>query len=113
LQLYIGEAIWAFLFGVVIGALEIFLFICISLISFTLSGPYGVGIFDPRSWGSNATENHITIEVTRVVLAIGVFAVGVELPKAYMLKHWKSLAFLLIPVMTYVCEISLFRFFRS
>ena len=73
----------------------------------SLSGPYGAGIFDPRSWGNNNTGNHITLEVTRVVLAIGVFAVGVELPKAYMLKHWKSLMFLLVPVMTYVCAFPL------
>jgi hypothetical protein len=73
-----------------------------SLITPALTGPYGAGIFDPRSWANNSTDNHITIELTRVVLAIGVFAVGVELPKAYMLKHWKSLLFLLIPVMTYV-----------
>lgn len=46
--------------------------------------------------------NEITLEFTRVVLAIGVFAVGVELPKQYMKKHWKSLAFLLGPVMTWV-----------
>jgi hypothetical protein len=37
--------------------------------------------------------NVITIEFTRVVLAIGVFAIGVDLPKAYMVKHWKSLFF--------------------
>jgi len=30
------------------------------------------------------TTNTITLELTRVVLAIGVFAIGVELPKAYM-----------------------------
>jgi sodium/hydrogen antiporter len=45
----------------------------------------------------------ITLEFTRVVLAIGVFAIGVELPKAYMARHWKSLFFLLVPVMTWVC----------
>jgi len=44
----------------------------------------------------------ITLEFTRVVLAIGVFAIGVELPKAYMARHWKSLVFLLVPVMTWV-----------
>ncbi|KAI0826897.1 Sodium/hydrogen exchanger family-domain-containing protein [Trametes gibbosa] len=83
-KLYIGEAIWAFLFGVVIG-------------------PYGANIFDPRGWGGSDREviNTITLEVTRVVLAIGVFAIGVELPKAYMAKHWKSLLFLLGPVMTW------------
>jgi NhaP-type Na+/H+ or K+/H+ antiporter len=45
--------------------------------------------------------NDITLEVTRVVLAVGVFAIGVELPQAYMGKHWKSLFFLLVPVMTF------------
>ncbi|KAG1818647.1 Sodium/hydrogen exchanger family-domain-containing protein [Suillus subaureus] len=84
-KLYIGEACWAFLFGVIIG-------------------PYGAGIFDPRSWGGDTTEdtvNKITLEFTRVVLAIGVFAIGVELPKAYMKRHWKSLLYLLFPVMTW------------
>ncbi|TCD70861.1 hypothetical protein EIP91_001169 [Steccherinum ochraceum] len=83
-KLYIGEACWAFLFGVVIG-------------------PYGANIFDPRSWGNgdNEVSNQITLEVTRVVLAIGVFAIGVELPKAYMARHWRSLLILLGPVMTW------------
>ena len=70
------------------------------------TGPFGANIFDPRAWGnsSNPEEpiNVITIEFTRVVLAIGVFAIGVELPKAYMVKHWKSLFFLLVPGMTWV-----------
>jgi len=65
------------------------------------SGPYGLKIFDPRSWGNNTSEG-ITLEFTRVVIAIGVFAVGVELPKKYIYRHWKSLFFLLVPVMTWV-----------
>ena len=83
--MYIGEACLAFLFGVIIG-------------------PYGADIFNPRSWGggSDETVNLITLEVTRVILAVGVFAIGVELPKAYMARHWKSLFFLLGPVMTWV-----------
>ena len=73
-----------------------------------LSGPYGANIFDPRGWGGGEREtiNTITLEVTRVVLAIGVFAIGVELPKAYMQRHWKSLLFLLGPVMTWVRGVS-------
>ncbi|KAE9406976.1 hypothetical protein BT96DRAFT_1014388 [Gymnopus androsaceus JB14] len=82
-KLYIGEACWAFLFGIIIG-------------------PYGANIFDPRSWGnSDEVTDTITLEFCRVVLAIGVFAIGVELPKAYMARHWKSLFFLLAPVMTW------------
>ena len=76
------------------------------------SGPYGAGVFDPRSWGDHRTETAITLELTRVVLAIGVFAIGVELPKAYMRKHWKSLLFLLAPVMTYVCGSPSFGLFQ-
>ncbi|KAJ7061635.1 Sodium/hydrogen exchanger family-domain-containing protein [Mycena amicta] len=81
-RLYIGEACWAFLFGVVIG-------------------PYGANIFNPRGWAGDNVEtvNSITLELTRVVLAIGVFAIGVELPKAYMRRHWQSLFFLLGPIM--------------
>ena len=80
----------------------------VSLTGYRLSlnpGPYGAGVFDPRSWagGNEETSNTITLEFTRVVLAIGVFAIGVELPKAYVARHWKSLFFLLGPVMTWVC----------
>ena len=76
-------------------------------------GPYGAGVFDPRSWGDHRTETTITLELTRVVLAIGVFAIGVELPKAYMRQHWKSLLFLLAPVMTYVWNLPLSASFIS
>ncbi|KAG8690128.1 hypothetical protein FRC09_012131, partial [Ceratobasidium sp. 395] len=80
---YIGEAVIATVFGIIIG-------------------PHVAGIFDPRGWAnSHEVVNEITLEVTRVVLAIGVFAIGVELPKQYMLKHWRSLFYLLVPVMTY------------
>jgi sodium/hydrogen antiporter len=58
-------------------------------------------IFDPHSWEDSTSEN-ITLEFTRVVIAIGVFAVGVELPKKYIYRHWKSLFFLLVPVTTWV-----------
>lgn len=66
-------------------------------------------MFDPRSWagGNEEISNTITLEFTRVVLAIGVFAIGVELPKAYVARHWKSLFFLLGPVMAWVRRIHL------
>lgn len=39
-------------------------------------GPYGANIFNPRGWGGGSDDvtNTITLEFTRVVLAIGVFA---------------------------------------
>ncbi|KAG6916352.1 hypothetical protein DXG01_007243 [Tephrocybe rancida] len=60
-------------------------------------GPHVAGIFDPRSWVSDTTV--ITQEVTRIVLATGLFAVGVELPKSYMAKHAKSLLIMVVPTM--------------
>ena len=62
-----------------------------------LMGPYFAGVFDPRSWGSNSNE--ITLEVMRVVLATGLFAIGVELPKSYMARHAKSLLAMVVPTM--------------
>ena len=62
-------------------------------------GPYCAGVFDPRSWGSSSKSNSITLEVLCIVLAIGVFSIGVELPKTYMAKHAKSLSAMVVPTM--------------
>ncbi|KAF8890682.1 Sodium/hydrogen exchanger [Infundibulicybe gibba] len=37
----------------------------------------------------------------RIVLAVGLFAIGVELPRAYMAKHAKGLAVMVIPTMAF------------
>ncbi|KAF8309346.1 hypothetical protein DL93DRAFT_2063063 [Clavulina sp. PMI_390] len=81
-KLYVGEVVFATLFGIILG-------------------PSGANVFRPRDWGSTSDEvtNEITLEVTRIVLALGVFAVGVELPKSYLAQHWKSLTLLVVPVM--------------
>ena len=60
-------------------------------------GPYFAGVFNPRSWVSNSDE--ITLEVMRVVLAMGLFAIGVELPTSYMADHAKSLLAMVVPTM--------------
>ncbi|KAH6636353.1 alkali metal cation/H+ antiporter Nha1 C terminus-domain-containing protein [Chaetomium tenue] len=78
-RMYIGEATVATLCGVIFG-------------------PYAANLIDPETWGS---VDIITIEFSRLVLVVQCFAVGVELPKYYMEKHWKSVAFLLVPVMTF------------
>jgi sodium/hydrogen antiporter len=46
------------------------------------------------------------VECTRVVLVIQCFAVGVDLPKHYMKRHWKDILFLLVPVMVWSWMIS-------
>jgi len=68
-KLYLGEAPIATLVGIILG-------------------PYVLNIFDPYKWGggNQGVTDSITLEVTRVVIAIGVFAVGVELPKVCKLS---------------------------
>lgn len=78
-KLYIGEATVATICGVIFG-------------------PHGANLFNPLSWGNT---DQITLECSRVVLVVQCFAVGVELPKAYMERHWRSVVFLLVPVMTF------------
>ena len=53
-------------------------------------------MIDPTSWG---WEDNITQEASRLILAVQVFAVGVELPRKYFKRHWRSIAMLLGPVM--------------
>jgi sodium/hydrogen antiporter len=62
-------------------------------------GPYCAGIFDPRSWGKH--EHGITLEVMRIVLAIGLFKIGAELPKAYMKDHMRGLLIMVVPTMAF------------
>ncbi|KAI2626763.1 alkali metal cation/H+ antiporter Nha1 C terminus-domain-containing protein [Hypoxylon sp. NC1633] len=78
-RMYIGEATVATLCGVIFG-------------------PHAANLIDPVSWGS---VDEVTLEFSRIVLVVQCFAVGVELPKYYMEKHWKSVVFLLLPVMTF------------
>ncbi|KAL4732316.1 Na+/H+ antiporter [Fusarium chlamydosporum] len=78
-RMYIGEATVATLCGVIFG-------------------PHAANLIDPNSWGST---DIVTVEFSRIVLVVQCFAVGVELPKFYMERHWKSVVFLLIPVMTF------------
>lgn len=78
-RLYIGEATVATICGIIFG-------------------PHAANLIDPGTWGN---VDLITLEFSRIVLVVQCFAVGVELPKAYMEKHWKSVTLLLIPVMTF------------
>lgn len=78
-RLYIGEATVATICGIIFG-------------------PHAADLIDPHTWGNT---DQITLEFSRIVLVVQCFAVGVELPKAYMERHWKSVTFLLVPVMTF------------
>ncbi|KAF9493915.1 hypothetical protein BDN71DRAFT_1449556 [Pleurotus eryngii] len=79
-KLYISEVVLGTAFGI-------------------LMGPLVANIFDPRSWGTDS--NVITLEVSRVVLATGLFAIGIELPQSYLADHAKGLLVLVIPTMAF------------
>ncbi|GAA97135.1 uncharacterized protein L969DRAFT_16972 [Mixia osmundae IAM 14324] len=82
-RLFIGEAIISTAFGIAFSQ-------------------HAAKLFEPNEWGAgNKRFDDLILEVTRVVIALSVFAVGVELPKSYVLRHWRSLAFLLGPVMLF------------
>jgi sodium/hydrogen antiporter len=78
-RLYIGEATVATICGIIFG-------------------PHAANLINPLTWGNT---DQITLEFSRIVLVVQCFAVGVELPKAYMERHWRSVTFLLVPVMTF------------
>lgn len=78
-RMYIGEATVATLCGVIFG-------------------PHAANLINPMEWGNT---DIVTVEFSRIVLVVQCFAVGVELPKFYMEKHWRSVIYLLVPVMTF------------
>lgn len=78
-RLYIGEATVATICGIIFG-------------------PHAADLINPATWGN---VDQITLEFSRIVLVVQCFAVGVELPKYYMEKHWRSVILLLLPVMTF------------
>ncbi|KAI9692090.1 MAG: hypothetical protein M1820_009525 [Bogoriella megaspora] len=59
-------------------------------------GPRVLNVLNPSawSWGDDVTQ-----EITRVILAVQCFTIGLELPKHYWRRHWRSAAMLLGPVM--------------
>jgi Na(+)/H(+) antiporter len=78
-RMYIGEATVATIFGVIFG-------------------PHAANLINPLEWGN---VDIVTIEFSRIVLVVQCFAIGVELPKFYMERHWKSVVYLLLPVMAF------------
>jgi NhaP-type Na+/H+ or K+/H+ antiporter len=61
-------------------------------------GPYCANVFDPRGWAPEIGA--ITLEVMRVVLVVGLFAIGVEMPGRHMtLENLRGLLVLVIPTM--------------
>ncbi|KAI7819012.1 Cation/H+ exchanger, partial [Gamsiella multidivaricata] len=76
-KLFISEAFVSTVFGIIIG-------------------PYAIGIFDPLGWQE---FDQVTLEFTRIVIAVQVMAAGVSLPRAYIVKERLSLFMMIVPLM--------------
>ncbi|KAI1314578.1 hypothetical protein EDD11_001961 [Mortierella claussenii] len=76
-RLFISEAFVSTVFGIIIG-------------------PYAIGIFDPAGWKE---FDDVTLEFTRIVIAVQVMAAGVSLPRSYIVKERLSLFMMIVPLM--------------
>ena len=102
----------------------------IALLVGILVGPRGLGWMVPNiraatgpEWSNSGEElggwgwgDDVVQEAARVIVGIQVFAVGVELPKYYASRHWKSVAMMLGPVMTFgwvVCAAFIVLIFKT
>lgn len=76
-------------------------------------GPVGLAIFTPTTWGMS---DNFTQELTRIVVGIQCFSVGLELPRNFLRKEWRTLAVLLGPVMAigwFVCAGFIYLIFHT
>lgn len=62
-----------------------------------LLGPYVLDVLTPMKWG---LHDGTTQELSRIVVGVQCFTVGIELPKLYFNRHWKSVLYFLGPIMT-------------
>ena len=61
-------------------------------------GPVGVRAINPRVW---ADKDTFIQEFTRLIVGLQVFVVGLELPRNYLYRHWKSVLWMLGPIMAF------------
>lgn len=76
-------------------------------------GPKGTGWLDTNEWGF---EDDVMLEITRVIAGLQVFAIGLELPRRYILRNWSSVLWMLGPVMAFgwvVCAACIYYIFHT
>lgn len=78
-RLYISDSLIAVAFGVAFG-------------------PLGANFIRPSSYGE---VDEITLAFARLVIGIQLVLAGIQLPSRYIIKKWKSIAILLLPIMTF------------
>ena len=70
----------------------------VAFVAGIIFGPRAAGLLNPLQWSNVDT---FILEATRVVLIAQCFANGVELPKFYITRNWRSLAVILGPAMVF------------
>ncbi|EGE84461.1 hypothetical protein RJZ56_003543 [Blastomyces dermatitidis] len=80
---YLGEALPAVIFGI-------------------LLGPLAAKFIEVEHWGSAAEDQkyQVTLGVARVVIGVQLVIAGFQLPAKYQLARWKEMALCLLPIMT-------------
>jgi len=107
-RLHLSEPPIALLFGIIVGPRVLG---WLTPIVCDVTGCADKGAVGGWEWGDEILQ-----EATRVIVGIQVFAVGIELPKFYMARHWRSVAMMLGPVMTFgwiVCSLLVYWLFKT
>lgn len=68
----------------------------IAFVADIIFGPSAGCLLNLLAWINLDT---IVLECSRIVIGAQCFANGIELPEAYIGRHWRSIAFLVVPVM--------------
>jgi NhaP-type Na+/H+ or K+/H+ antiporter len=107
-RLHLSEPPIALLFGIIVGPRVLG---WLTPIVCDVNGCADKGAVGGWGWGDEILQ-----ESTRIIVGIQVFAVGIELPKFYMARHWKSVAMMLGPVMTFgwlICSLFVYWIFKT
>lgn len=87
-------------FGLISYVVKERLYISDSLVAVLLGialGPRAANIFRVEEYGN---VDEITLAFTRLVIGVQLVLAGIQLPSLYLWKQWKSIAMLLLPIMT-------------
>jgi NhaP-type Na+/H+ or K+/H+ antiporter len=73
----------------------------IALVFGLVLGPHGANFIRPLDYanGDSHRLDSITLAFSRLVLGVQLVLAGVQLPKNYLMKQWRSLGMLLGPIM--------------
>lgn len=95
-RLHLSEPPLALLIGILLGPKVLGWLNPNACNAFNCQKEVGSGRGESWGWGDDVIQ-----ETTRVIVGIQVFTVGITLPRHYATKHWRSVAMMLGPVMTF------------